>query len=65
MEVAMVEKQPVEMDSYTLIAAAEEVTGSKKMVVEVETRTNTQMFADVDSDIFLEAVEIMLSKKKK
>ena len=64
MEVAIVKKQPAEMDSDTLIAAVE-VTGGKQRTVEVEVRLNTQLFADANSDILLEAVEISLGRKKK
>ena len=60
MEVAMAEKQPTEIDSNTLILAAEEATGGKKRTVEVEVRLNNQLFADIDSNILLEAIEISL-----
>ena len=65
MEAAMARKRSAEVDSDTLIEAAEEVVGSKKRMVEVKVRDSSLLFADADSDILLEAVEISHGRKKK
>ena len=63
MDLTMTKKRSAEVDSDTLLAAAEEVSRSKKRVVEVEVRSSSPLFVDADSDIILEAVEISLGKK--
>ena len=47
MEVAVDKKQPTDVDSDTLLAAAEEVTSSRTKAVEVEVRANSQLFAAI------------------
>ena len=63
MEVTMARKRSAEVDSDTLIEAAEEVTGNKKRMVEVKVRDSSPPFPDADSDILLKAVEISLTRR--
>ena len=65
MEVAMARKRSAEVDSDTLIEAAEEAMGGKKRTVEVRVKDSSSLFQDADSDILLEAMEISLGRKKK
>ena len=65
MEVAMVKKRSAEVDSDTLLAVAEDVACGNRRVVEEKVGRSSPLFVDSDSDILLEAVEILLGSKKK